>query len=272
MSNFRYGCESYSWVMSGDKYLGNIPHLCKVISQAGLTGIETSMRMAGEYGADPGLMTEVLKEYDLALVATSLGGGFGKSPSLNEEERAAAGQVFDFISHFPKPRLSLSHYSRDRDNLLERQRNAMSCYNEIGRMATELGIACALHPSSYPTSIFITDSDYRVMLDEMDPEVVKYCPDTGHIANGDMDVYEIFTTYMSIIGHVHMKDITVDKKWAPNGDGCIDFPRLMKMLDDANYIGWIVFEEESDAAREDPDAATIKNGRYLAETILPLGY
>ena len=54
MSNFRYGCESYSWVMSGEKYLGNIPHLCKVISQAGLAGIETSMRMAGEYGADPG--------------------------------------------------------------------------------------------------------------------------------------------------------------------------------------------------------------------------
>ena len=87
-----------------------------------------------------------------------------------------------------------------------------------------------------------------------------------------MDVYEIFTTYMSIIGHVHMKDITVDKKWAPNGEGYIDFPRLMKMLDDANYIGWIVFEEESDSAREDPDAATLKNGSYLQNTFLPLGY
>ncbi|MCY4531476.1 MAG: TIM barrel protein [Gammaproteobacteria bacterium] len=272
MSNFKYGCESYSWVMSGDKYIGDIPHLCKVISQAGLAGIETSLRMAARYGTDPALMGEVLKEYDLALVATSLGGSFGESPRLSEEERTAAEQVFDYISHFPEPRLSLSHYSRGRENLLIRQRNAMACYNEIGRMATECGIACALHPSSYPTSIFITDSDYRVMLDEMDPEAVKYCPDTGHIVNGGMDVYEIFATYMSIIGHVHMKDITEDKKWAPNGEGSIDFPRLMMMLDEANYEGWIVFEEESDAAREDPDAATLKNGRYLVETILPLGY
>ncbi|MDG2070701.1 MAG: TIM barrel protein [Pseudomonadales bacterium] len=272
MSHFKYGCESYSWVMSGDKYLGNIPHLCKVISQAGLAGIETSLRMAGDYGKDPGAMSEVLKEYDLALVATSLGGNFGESPRLRAEERAAAEQVFDFISHFPEPRLSLSHYSRDRDNLLTRQRNAMACYNEVGRMATDRGIDCALHPSSYSTSIFITDSDYRVMLDEMDPKVVKYCPDTGHIANGDMDVYEIFTTYMSNIGHVHMKDITEDKKWAPNGEGSIDFPRLMKMLDEANYEGWIVFEEESDAAREDPDTATLKNGRYRKDTLLPLGY
>ena len=110
------------------------------------------------------------------------------------------------------------------------------------------------------------------MLDEMDPDALKYCPDTGHIGNGGMDIYEIFTTYISMIGHVHMKDITEDKKWAPNGEGIIDFPRIMKILDDAGYDGWIVFEEESDAAREDPDEATLKNGRYLTETLRPLGY
>ena len=272
MSKFKYGCESYSWVMSGDKYIGDIPHLCEVIKRAGLAGIETSLRMAGKYGKDPRLLAEVLEKYEIPLVATSLGGNFGERPTLTKEERDAAEQVFEFISYFPEPRLSLSHYSRDRGNLLERQRNAMSCYNQIGRMATDKGIACALHPSSYPTSIFITASDYHVMLAELDAEVVKYCPDTGHIAMGDMDVYEIFSTYMSMIGHVHMKDITKDKKWATNGEGIIDFTVLLDMLSQANYAGWIVFEEESDLAKEDPDAATIKNGLYLQDTLLPLGY
>lgn len=258
--------------MSGDKYVGDIPHLCRVISQAGLTGIETSGHMAGKYGTDPGLMAELLKEYDMELTATSFGGSFGERSNLTEAERASAVQIFDYISCFPEPRLSLSHRSRNRDNLLERQRNAMACYNEVGRMATDQGIACALHPSSYPTSIFITDSDYRTMLEGMDSQALKYCPDTGHIVKGGMDVYEIFTTYLSNIGHVHMKDITAEKKWAPNGEGIIDFPRLMKILDEADYDGWIVFEEESDAAREDPDAATLKNGRYLEDTLRPLGY
>ena len=167
MSNFKYGCESFSWSMSGDKYLGDLPHLCRIISQAGMTGIETAGHMAGKYGRDPVLMAELLKEYDMALTATGFGGGFGERPNLTEEERASAARVFDYVSHF-EPRLSLAHGSRNRDNLLQRQRNAMACFNEVGRMATERGIACALHPSSYPTSLFLTDSDYRTMLDEMD--------------------------------------------------------------------------------------------------------
>ena len=272
MSNFKYGCESFSWSMSGDKYVGDVPHMCQVIREAGMTGIETAGRMAGKYGKDPALLAELLKEHDMELTATGFGGGFGERASLTEEEKAAAGRVFDFVSNFPEPRLSLAHGSRNRDNLLERQRNAMACFNEVGRIAIERGIRCSLHPSSYPTSLFLTDSDYRTMLDEMDPEALKYCPDTGHIVNGGMDIYEIFTTYISIIGHVHMKDITEDKKWAPNGEGIIDFPRIMKILDDAGYDGWIVFEEESDAARVDPDEATLKNGRYLTETLRPLGY
>ena len=272
MSKFKYGFESYSWVMSGDKYIGDIPHLCQVIKRAGLTGIETSLRMAGKYGKDPSLMAEVLEEFDLQLVATSLGGNFGKRRALTQEERDAAEQTFNFISKFREPRLSLSHYSSDRENLLERQCNAMACYNEIGTMAKDKGIACSLHPSSYPTSIFITRDDYDVMLNEMNFDAVKYCPDTGHIARGDMDVYEIFTTYISMIDHVHMKDITKDKKWAANGEGIIDFPNLLSMLDQADYKGWVVFEEESDQARLDPDGATIKNGLYLQNTLLPLGY
>ena len=92
------------------------------------------------------------------------------------------------------------------------------------------------------------------------------------IVNGEMDVYEIFATYASVIGHVHLKDINEDRSWAPMGEGIIDFPRLLKTLHDAGYDGWIDIEEESADARVDPDAATLKNGRYLAETLLPLGF
>ena len=56
------------------------------------------------------------------------------------------------------------------------------------------------------------------------------------------------------------------------GEGIIDFSQLMKTLSDADYDGWIVFEEESFSAKDDPDGATLKNGRYLSETLLPLGF
>lgn len=110
------------------------------------------------------------------------------------------------------------------------------------------------------------------MLDFLDTRVVGYCADTGHVVNGGMDVYEMLSIYASVIRHVHLKDITAGKSWAPMGEGSIDFPRLMKILHDAGYDGWIAIEEESSDAKVDPDGATLKNGKYLADMLLPLDY
>ncbi|HJN51701.1 MAG: sugar phosphate isomerase/epimerase family protein [Pseudomonadales bacterium] len=271
MSNFKYGCETFSWVMSGDKYVGDCGHICEIVKRAGLSGIETNGGMMGRYFEDPALMADLLEVHDLQLASLSFGGGF-RGSTLSEREREQADKVFDYLKSFPQPRITLAHGSRDRSDLGERQRNAMACINEVARHAADRGISCAFHPTSGGYSIFRTADDYKLMLDSLDTSVVGYCPDSGHIVNGEMDVYEIFATYASVIGHVHLKDINEDRSWAPMGEGIIDFPRLLKTLHDAGYDGWIDIEEESADARVDPDAATLKNGRYLAETLLPLGF
>lgn len=270
MAKFKYGCVTFTWSMSGEKYIGRCDHMCKLIKQAGFAAIETQENIMGDYWHDPARMVDLLAECELELSALAFGNSY-HSPTLSDEERAAAERTFDYLSAFPNPRLSLSHKSTERTDLLERQRNAVSCLNQVGRLAAARGIACSFHPSSYATSLFLIDSDYRLMLDELDPAVVTYCPDSGHIANGGMDVYEIFSTYSEIIGHVHLKDISADKQWVPAGEGVIDFPRLLKILDDSGYEGWICFEEESPTAETDPDGETLRAGRYLAETLLPLG-
>lgn len=271
MAKFKYGCVTFTWSMSGPKYVGKCDHMAKIIKQAGFAAIETQANIMGDYWTERALMLELLQEQDLQLAALAFGNNY-HSPTLSDEERTATERIFDYLEAFPQPRLSLSHYSTDRDDLLARQHNAISCLNQVGQLAADRGIACSFHPSSYPASLFLIDSDYRLMLDKLDPAFVTYCPDSGHIANGGMDVYEIFSTYASITGHVHLKDISADKQWVPIGEGVIDFPRLLKILDDANYEGWISFEEESPAAVTDPDTETLNAGRYLAEKLLPLGY
>lgn len=271
MSPFRFGSETFTWIMSGEKYLGKMPHICEILKKAGLTGIEPSPWIMGPYFDDPVPMADLLQQYGLQLASIGAGGGFPKA-TLSEKERSAIERVFDYVSSFPEPRVSLSHGSRDRSDLAERQRNAMSCINEVGRIATDRGITCAFHPTSGPPSIFRTPEDYKIMLDLLDTQVVGYCADSGHIVNGGMDVYEIFSTYAPVIRHVHVKDITAEKTWAPMGKGIIDFPRLMRTLQEADYDGWICMEEESSDAVTDPDAATLKNGEYLATVLRPLGY
>lgn len=271
MGKFRYGCESFSWVMSGDKYIGDCPHICEVIKTAGLGGIETGAWMMGPYFEDASLMAGLLEEKGLQLAALSFGGGWPES-TLREKDLEQLETAFDYVATFPDPRITLGHGSRNRTGLAERRRNAIACVNEIGKRAADRGIVCSFHPTSGSPSIFRTPEDYKVMLDLLDTSVVGYCPDAGHVVNGGMDVYDLFSTYASVIRHVHLKDITREKNWAPMGEGVIDFPRLLKILSDADYQGWIVIEEESSNAVTDPDGATLKNGKYLSDTLLPLGY
>ncbi len=267
MAKLRFGCETFSWIMSGEKYLGKCPHIFEVIKNAGLKGVETSPLIMGPYFDDPARMAALLEEKGLQLASLGAGGAF-RAPTPSEKELDRAEKVFDFVTSFPEPRITLSHGSRDRSDLAERQRNAIACVNEIAKRATDRGITCAFHPTSGSPSIFRTPDDYKFMLDSLDTSVVGYCPDAGHIVNGGMNVYEIFSDYAPIVRHVHLKDIDAEKQWAPMGEGIIDFPRLLKTLHEADYDGWIIIEEESPDAVTDPDAATLKNGRYLADTLL----
>lgn len=271
MGRFRYGSETFTWVMSGDKYVGECPHICQVIKRAGLTGIEPGGRIMGRYADDASLMADLLEKEGLQLASLSFGGSW-RDATLSDDELVLMEKAFDYVTSFPEPRITLGHGSPDRSDLAERQRNAIACVNQIGKRAAERGIGCAFHPTSGPPSIFRTPDDYKMMLDSLDTGVVGYCADSGHVVNGGMDVYDIFSTYASVIRHVHLKDITAEKSWAPMGKGIIEFPRLMTILHDAGYQGWIDLEDESSDARVDPDGATLKNGKYVAEVLLPLGY
>ena len=108
-----------------------------------------------------------------------------------------------------------------------------------------MGVGCSVHVNSEVGSVFVTEEDYKVLIDGLNTSVIGWCPDSGHIVNGGMDVYAIFEQYMSVIRHLHLKDITFQDVWAPMGQGITDFPRLIKMLQDADFDGWVMIEEES---------------------------
>lgn len=270
MANLRYGCQFYTWQMSGEKYVGELPHICDVVRRAGFAGIEPDVAMMGVYYDSAVLLQELLDRENLELGALCLVCDW-RGPKESDEERARADYLIEYMRAFPETHLMLCQMpGADRSDLRERQLNAMACINDVATRAAERGIVCSHHPNSPPGSVFRTREDYEVMFKLMKDEVIGYCPDSGHIINGDMDVYDIFSTYLSTIRHVHLKDITADKTWAAMGQGITDFPRLMKMLADADFDGWVMIEEESAHAEVDPDAATGVNGEYLVETLLPL--
>ena len=271
MSNIQYGCQFYTWQMSGEKYIGEMPHILNVVSKAHFAGIEPDIAMMGKYFDDPVLMQSLLDETKLQLSALCLVQDW-RGPKESDEERQTSEKLLNYMKHFPDTHLMLCQMPLDdRSDLEERQQNCIKCINDIAKRAADRGIVSSVHPNSPGGSVFRIEDDYKVLMDGIDASVLGYCPDSGHILNGDMDVYRIFETYMSLVKHAHLKDITADKEWAPMGQGITDFPRLHQMLHEANYDGWVMVEEESKLAASEPYKATEINGVYLKESLLPLG-
>ena len=270
MSPIRFGCQFYTWQMSGQRYVGQLPHLTQVIAGAGFAGIEPETGMLGAYYEDPAALKDVLDQQGLALGALTLVPDW-LGPAETEQERADAERVFNYLRAFPGTRLVLVQMpGQDRSNLRQRQQNALACINAVAARAADRGLACSYHPNSPPGSVFRTREDYQILLDGLDGRVISFAPDTGHVARGGMDVLELFETYRPLIQHVHFKDMTAAGEWTAMGAGVIDFPRLVARLRDSGYDGWIMIEEESVEAETDPDGATRQNGVYLRQTLLPL--
>ena len=270
MSQIQFGCQFYTWQMSGDRYVGKLPHILGVVGKAGFAGIEPETCMLGTYYEDPLALKDVLDPHDLQLGAITLVCDWA-GPVETDEEKREAERLFDYMEAFPDTHLMLCQMpGQDRANLRRRQENAIACINAVAAHAADRGIVSSFHPNSPPGSVFRVQEDYSILLDGLDSRVVGYAPDTGHIAKGGIDVLKLLETYRSSIVHVHFKDIDATGEWAAMGAGVIDFARVVTMLRDTGYTGWIMIEEESKAAETEPNAATVQNGRYLRQSLWPL--
>lgn len=266
----RIGCQTYSWQMSGGRYVGALPHITQIMRTAGFAGIEPETGMLGKYYDDPAGLRDVLDQQGLQLGALTLVPDW-TGPRESEAELRETERVFSYLEAFPEAHLMLVQMpGTDRRDLRRRQQYAIDCINAVGRRAASRAIVTSFHPNSPPGSLFRFREDYEILFDGLDRQVVGFAPDTGHIAKGGMDVGELFEAYRPLIRHVHFKDITGGGDWAAMGAGVIDFPRIVRALRDTDFAGWIMLEDESSAAKRDPDAATLRSGEYLQRTLLPL--
>lgn len=269
MSNIKIAIETYSWEMSNQSYKGNLAHIMKVASQAGFTGIEPETSFFGEL-SDPYKMKETLDEHHLELAVLCHVEDW-RNPKETATEKANADQWIDFLTHFPDTiYLPVQMPGKDRSDLVERQQNLLKCVNDLAQRAADKGIKCSYHPNSPAGSVFRTEEDYKVLLNGLNRDWIGYCPDLGHIAKGEMDPMSIIKEYRSLVNLVHFKDMYADGRWAPTGEGIIDFRGITQYLVDTGYEGWIVMEDECDECITNPDGVTIKDGKYIEQEIRTL--
>ena len=68
--------------------------------------------------------------------------------------------------------------------------------------------------------------------------------------------------------YVHLKDADADGNWAMFGEGVRDTPAVVSAVHAANrFNGWLVVEEESEAAGGDPAAAVRRNRETIRKLV-----
>ncbi|MBX3584793.1 MAG: sugar phosphate isomerase/epimerase [Rhizobiaceae bacterium] len=270
MKGIKMGCQTYTWQMSGELYLGKLDHIIAVAGKSGFQGIEPETQFLGAL-RDPGVMRSHLDKAGMELASVCLVEKW-RQPKENDSEREAADWVIDYLArNFPDTVLNVCPYpGTDRADLDERQANQLSCMNAVAARAAQKGILAAYHPNSPEGSVCRTRGDYDRMLNGLDGNVLKWVPDVGHMTKGGMDPLAVMKTFRPLIAHVHYKDMTGDGQWAMMGKGIIDFESITSFLRDTGYSGWLVVEDESPEAEAEPDKVASLDGAYMKQRLAPL--
>lgn len=267
MATIHFGCQTYPWQMSYDKYAGRMDHMLDVVRRSGMTGVEAEVCMMGDY-YDPAKFQAELDKNGLSLAALTYT-AYWPNGQESDEERQGADEAIAFLKHFPGAKLCLCQLpGDDRENLLQRQKNALQCLNAAAKRAADAGIDCVFHPNSPMNSIFRYKPDYDVLCAGLQVETLGLAIDSGHLLNGGVDLYAFIREARPLIRHIHFKDIDSQHVWASMGEGITDFPTVVDYFRETGYDGWIMIEEESKAAEADPDSVTLHNGRYVQEYLV----
>jgi sugar phosphate isomerase/epimerase len=252
--------------MLGDAWKGSPDDLLDAIAKGGYAGIEITNTMIAAYADKPAAFAAELKSRGLELVSFAFGSESGFT--LREEiakDLKMAERWIGFAAQFPGALVSmgsatiLSEGPRD-----EKFAIAAEVYNGAGEIGRKAGVALAVHPSSHHNTLLLTRADYDQIFALLDPALVGWVPDTGHILRGRQDILDTLRTYQDRIRYLHLKDVDGEGEWAMLGRGVCDVPAVIDVVRAAPaFNGWLVLEEESATAAADPSAAVATNRRTM---------
>ncbi len=136
-------------------------------------------------------------------------------------------------------------------------------FEELAVYAADKGVAVSYHPHTGWT--VETAEEVERLLDGT--RALRLCLDASHIALVDEDPGETFHRFWDRIGYIHLKD-WARGKFVELGRGTIgiDFPHLLRDLDNRGFAGWVVIEN----SRSDVSPAT--SARINADYLAGLGY
>jgi len=149
----------------------------------------------------------------------------------------------------------------------------------------EFDLTVSLHPHAAGFMDF--EAEIELLLNEIDPALLKLCLDTGHSHYAGFDPVPFMKRHMPRIAYVHFKDIdpAVRTKVVVNrtgfydacgqgifcnlGKGMTDFKAVKNLLVQSGYQGWCTVEQDCDPAG---DTSPVNDARANREYLKSIGF
>jgi inosose dehydratase len=259
----RIGCQTYTWEMLSPRWQGSPDDILDLVSAAGYDGVEFSNAMIGGYLGAPDRFAAALERRGLALAAYAYAATGFTDPARYEADLAGAEQALAFARAMGAPLCLGGPAAPTREEYERSFAQAVRFYRAVAERGAAAGITVCVHPHSHYGSLVESAAEYDALLAATEDAGLMFNPDCGHIVRSGTDLMPCLRRHRSRIAHVHIKDADAAGNWKALGDGRIAWPEVFDFLRESGYTGWIVAEEESDAAFADQAAAIRGNRAYL---------
>jgi inosose dehydratase len=158
--------------------------------------------------------------------------------------------------------------------------------SEVAQHLAARGLRLAYH--HHMGTVVETEAEIDRLMEVTDP-TVGLLLDTGHLTYAGGNVLDVARRHAGRIAHVHCKDVrppvlaearrrdqsfldaVVDGVFTVPGDGCVDYGRLLGVLREAGYGGWLVVEAEQDPAKAHPLTYARMGFAHLSRVLADLG-
>jgi sugar phosphate isomerase/epimerase len=143
-----------------------------------------------------------------------------------------------FVTH-PGP--EKEYFNPRPEELVNRMQNAAKVLNLVSERCNSLGVGFVLE-NMLPHLFFGNVRDMLWLIGSIESINVGACMDTGH-AYLSGDVYRVMYKLSSLLQVVHANDnLGQGDDHLPPGKGRINWPQIMKELDETGFVGGIILE------------------------------
>jgi inosose dehydratase len=263
------------------------------IAKAGYSGTEL-----GPYGflpTQPGVLRSELEKRSLTLCSAFIDVELG-NPSAHKDGLAEVSRSAKLISEADAKLLVLSDKITPARNATAGRRDdanqiswseaewkaAAKAIREIIALCKAVGLRVAFH--HHAGGHVETPEEVNRLFSLFPANELGLCLDTGHYIYGGGDAVAFLEKQVSRVWCVHLKDV-YDRKanearrakmnfhaavrhgiFAPLGKGSVDFPRVISLLQNGHYDGWVVVEADvlqGGVGADAPLANAIAGREYL---------